>query len=323
MFVDNNLNYILFKNSDKLSLFFEYKSFKDISNYINKIKISDSKKKLIVFFCVDLYKGQNISKYIINELSDKFIFKIDENIPDYLIYNVFGNYHLNKKWKNCIKIAYFTENKIPDLNEADYAISFYHINYLDRFFKKKIIFPIINIKRIRDEVIKSKNRKKFCAAVISNSKSKFRINFIKELSKYKKVDMWGRFKNNIGGKVKNKTLFLSSYKFSIAMENSEGDGYTSEKIYQSYISGTIPIYYGNYMIDEIFNPKSYILIKGEKDMQKKIEYIKRIDNDDNLYINMLKENIYIDKYNQIDKELKSFYYNIFSQEKLKAFRKNN
>ena len=135
--------------------------------------------------------------------------------------------------------------------------------------------------------------------------------------------MWGRFKNNIGGKVKNKTLFLSSYKFSIAMENSEGDGYTSEKIYQSYISGTIPIYYGNYMIDEIFNPKSYILIKGEKDMQKKIEYIKRIDNDDNLYINMLKENIYIDKYNQIDKELKSFYYNIFSQEKLKAFRKNN
>ena len=135
--------------------------------------------------------------------------------------------------------------------------------------------------------------------------------------------MEGRFKNNIGGKVKNKTLFLSSYKFSIAMENSEGDGYTSEKIYQSYISGTIPIYYGNYMIDEIFNPKSYILIKGEKDMQKKIEFIKRIDNDDNLYINMLKENIYIDKYNQIDKELKSFYYNIFSQEKLKAFRKNN
>ena len=141
--------------------------------------------------------------------------------------------------------------------------------------------------------------------------------------------MGGRFKNNIGGRVKNKTFFLSSYKFSIAMENSEGDGYSSEKIYQSYRSGTIPIYYGNYMIDEIFNPKSYILIKGEKDMQKKIEYIKRIDNDDNLYINMLKENIYIDKYNcidkynQIDKELKSFYYNIFSQEKLKAFRKNN
>ena len=61
------------------------------------------------------------------------------------------------------------------------------------------------------------------------------------------------------------------------MENSEGDGYTSEKIYQSFISGTIPIYFGNHMIDEIFNPKTYILIKSEKDLFKKIEYIKKIE----------------------------------------------
>ena len=31
--------------------------------------------------------------------------------------------------------------------------------------------------------------------------------------------------NNIGGQVKNKIEFLSSYKFSISKENSEGDGY--------------------------------------------------------------------------------------------------
>ena len=35
--------------------------------------------------------------------------------------------------------------------------------------------------------------------------------------------------------------FLSSYKFSIEMENSNGDGYISEKIIDSFISGTIPI----------------------------------------------------------------------------------
>ena len=28
------------------------------------------------------------------------------------------------------------------------------------------------------------------------------------------------------------------------------------------------------MIDEIYNPKAFILIKGKKDMKKKIEYIK-------------------------------------------------
>ena len=72
--------------------------------------------------------------------------------------------------------------------------------------------------------------------------------------------MGGRFLNNVGGPVVNKIEFLSSYKFSIAMENSNGDGYVSEKIYDSLISGTIPIYYGDFTVDEYINPKAFILI---------------------------------------------------------------
>ena len=41
------------------------------------------------------------------------------------------------------------------------------------------------------------------------------------------------------------------------------------------------------MNDEYINPKSFILIKGEKDILEKIEYIKKIDNDENLYKNIL------------------------------------
>ena len=102
--------------------------------------------------------------------------------------------------------------------------------------------------------------------------------------------MGGKYKNNVGN-VENKTEFLSSYKFSIAMENTEGDGQVTEKIIQSFIAGTIPIYYGDYTIDEFINPKSFILIRGQKDMKEKIEYIKKIDNDDDLYRKILKENI--------------------------------
>ena len=84
--------------------------------------------------------------------------------------------------------------------------------------------------------------------------------------------MGGKYKNNIGRRIKNKIKFLSDYKFSIAMENSEGQGYVSEKILDSFFAGTIPIYYGGYMIDEFINTKSYILIKNENDMLQKIEY---------------------------------------------------
>ena len=250
-----------------------------------------------------------------------------------MIYNVFGIEHLNPKYNNSIKIAIYTENKIPDFNEADYAIGQAHIIYLDRYFKFPLflnlnifLFILIkNFKTIREKILRNPKRKKFCAAVISNviSTDGFRIHFINELNKYKLIDMGGQYNNNVGGPKKDKIEFLSSYKFSIAMENSEGDGYLSEKIIDSFNSGTIPIYYGDYMIDEYINPKTYIFIKGEKDIKEKIEYIKKIDKNESLYISLIKENVLTDNYiaDKIEKEEKEFLWHIFAQEKNKAFRK--
>ena len=135
--------------------------------------------------------------------------------------------------------------------------------------------------------------------------------------------MGGTVGNNIRTSIIDKIEFFSSYKFSIAMENSEGDGYISEKIVDSFLAGTIPIYYGDYMVDEFINPKTYILIKGEKDINEKIEYIKEIDNNDELYKNLLKENVIMDKNIVIDtqNELKEFLGHIFEQDKSKAYRK--
>ena len=83
---------------------------------------------------------------------------------------------------------------------------------------------------------------------------------VKELNNYKNIDMGGKVLNNVGGLVKDKIKFLSSYKFSIAMENSEGQRYISEKILDSFMAGTIPIYYGGYMIDEYINYIRYFPI---------------------------------------------------------------
>ena len=60
--------------------------------------------------------------------------EMDEDNPDYLIYATFGCENTLNKYNNTIKIAFFTENQLPDLNFADYAIGLGHINHLDRFF---------------------------------------------------------------------------------------------------------------------------------------------------------------------------------------------
>ena len=158
-----------------------------------------------------------------------------------------------------------------------------------------------------------------------NSTDGFRNKFINELSKYKTIDMGRIYKSNDGRIVRNKISFLSSYKFSIAMENSEGQGYISEKIFDLFIAGTILIYYGGYMIDEFINPKSFILIKNEKDILKKIEYIKQFDNDEKLYEKILNEKLFINdnliSTSEIEKA--EFFSHIFEQKQNQAKRIDN
>ena len=305
----------------------------EISNYlnnkytliINKNTKKTKIKKRLKLYSVDLFNRTRHKLWLEQKLEKKFIIEYDKDNPDYLIFNNFGKEHNNPKFKNAIKIGIFTENRIPDLEQVDYALAHSHINYLDRYFKHSVLlwFDYKRINEIRKAVLKMPIRTKFCAAVISNSyKTNFRIEFINALNKYKKIDMGGRYRNIIGGQVKNKIKFLTSYKFSISIENSNGDGYVSEKIIQSFIAGTIPIYYGDYLIDEYINPKSFIFIKGEKDIDDKIEYIKSIDNDNEKYRSIMSENVILDNnfIKKIDDELKLFLYNIFQQEKSKSHR---
>ena len=263
------------------------------------------------------------------DLKGKINLVIDEENPDYLLYATFGCENVLNKYNNTIKIAFFTENQLPDLNYADYAVGLGHINHLDRFFTFPYFVYELNVRNIqikdfeiiRNETLNSEIRKKFCAAVITNPVG-FRLNFLKELNKYKQIDMGGRFRNNVGGHVKNKIKFLKDYKFSLAMENSEADGYTTEKIIDAFLAGTIPIYYGDYMVDDYINPKTYILIRDYRDMKKKIDYIKKIDNDDNLYRSILKEKVFIDDFfvDNIENERKKFLLHIFEQKKEYAKR---
>ena len=128
--------------------------------------------------------------------------------------------NLNPKYKDSVKIAYYTENSIPDLNYADFAISQAHIMYLDRYIKyPDFIFALSKIKnydivKIRNNV-SNKSKNKFCAAVISDNfvTTNFRFTFFNELNKYKKIDMGGRVLNNVGEYVEDKIKFLSYINF--------------------------------------------------------------------------------------------------------------
>ncbi len=71
----------------------------------------------------------------------------------------------------------------------------------------------------------------------------------------------GKFQHNTGDIwVKDKNQYLRDFKFNICAENVDADGYVSEKIFDAFASGTIPIYIGAKMCPEpeIFNKEAII-----------------------------------------------------------------
>jgi hypothetical protein len=97
-----------------------------------------------------------------------------------------------------------------------------------------------------------------------------RIQIIEALANQQLIDLYGYGWDNLSnlpksarlslekiipniyqGPVANKYSTLSKYKFSLCMENSSLNGYITEKIIDSLVSGSIPIYYGAPNINKI------------------------------------------------------------------------
>ena len=95
--------------------------------------------------------------------------------------------------------------------------------------------------------------------------------------------------------VKTKMDFLKQYKFTIAFENEMQDGWTTEKLTHPLFVNSIPIYIGNKKVGRDFNTKSFINYHDFKCMKDFIEYIKKVDNDENLWRFHLEQPIFDSK----------------------------
>lgn len=275
-------------------------------------------KKTRIAFC-DFWNDFNThDNFIINSLK-RIAVKIDivepNQDPDFLFYSIFG--YENLYYRDCIRIYYTGENDIPDFNKCDYAISFQHLTLGDRHLRLPIYSLWPSFQTLRSGTTKPiPENREFCSFVVSNNwcASNLRTEIFEKLSKYKQVASGGRYANNIGGPVADKIEFLRNYKFNIAFENSCIDGYTTEKLIDALAARTVPIYWGNSLVDKDINPKCFINVSDFENLEDCIEYIKQVDSDDTLYNAYLKANPLFDSHPYLHWEqiLDSFLLNILS-----------
>lgn len=244
-------------------------------------------KKLLKIKFTGFWNGFDPRDNIFSHLlASEFDLELSDN-PDLLIYSVYDFAHLNYK---CHKIFYTAENVRPNFNECDFAITFDYDSYDNRNMRMPLYRWNGDLEKLcspKDGVKILEQKTKFCCTVVSNKGCDERNQFFKMLNEYKKVDSGGRYMNNIGGPVQDKMAFIKDYKFVLAFENSSFPGYTTEKIIDPMMVNSVPIYWGNPMIGDDFNPESFINIHQYSSFQDAIEKIIELDQNDNYYLEYL------------------------------------
>lgn len=281
-----------------------------------------SRRNLISLIDSFLHRKMGDKKFKIMNFLNKIVPKFITNIP--LTYYLSGYVKIFRKiGGGGLKNTYFIISNNVNAKNTVIVPFFLTDNYpkLKKLTAKK----------------KYKCRKKFCAFIVSSNSSRDRIDFFRKLSRYKKVDSYGKVMNNMGlfnrswdkeknsndkfskvGWKENPEIF-KKYKFVICFENSFTDEYITEKLPNVMFSGAIPIYKGAPNVGKYFNTKSFINFDDyDCSYNKMIKEVIRLDNDDEAYKKLAQEPWY--KNNKFpllikekEKELIKFYRRIINE----------
>lgn len=209
-------------------------------------------------------------------LARKYRLVHDQAHPEIQIFSVFSDHRAGVPAKvpvmplpplRGVRSLFITgEDVAAELQHCDYAITFNpHAdkvrelripNWVSRLYQAGFSPRSLLQENRRHQF----TREKFCAFIYRMAYP-HRERLFSIINARRPVDAPGNSMNNcrgIGSGIPEKLAFLQQYRFNIACENVRNDGYTTEKIVESYLAGCIPIYHGDHLIGDDFNPASFI-----------------------------------------------------------------
>ncbi len=252
-------------------------------------------------FCAD---HQPEKSYLYQTLSTVYQIELCLESPDLLIFSDFGDDFLQF---NCPRLHYTEENILPDLNLCDYAIGPSQFNFQGRCFR---VAPFLNnhhgvqslLARPSLDLKALTTKPKFCNFIYSNPNADpKRDQTFHLINQYQSVESSGKHLNNYTAPISDrndidwsasKLPYMSDFRFTIAIENSYGEGYTSEKILDAFLARTVPIYWGNPGITQDFNPDAFINLHQFDNTEAVINEIKRLETHPERYLDILNQPVF-------------------------------
>lgn len=234
-------------------------------------------------FWKDPYNDTYFDYFIKNNLNCNITkVKYNEN-PDILISSVNGNINIIDNIKAKCKIFYYGENlnRYPPFNNIellkskfDIIAGFKYTNKKEKIFRFPlwlIYYPFYNFNDKENNIISfienkyynniRKYKTLFGTLISKHDRGGQRIKIYNILSNYYNIYCAGDFNNNtkkIGQTQKEKIDYISNSIYNICPENSIYEGYVTEKIFQAFEAGTIPLYWGHDLPEkDILNQNKY------------------------------------------------------------------
>lgn len=274
-------------------------------NFVTIDKGNLEEAKYIIFFDVPNKNNKYFNKCLEKNLMDKLILFLWE--PEVVNPN---NY--NKEIHKYFKYIFTWNDDLID------NIKYFKFNYPEPY-------------KLKNPYEKTYKEKELCTLISGNKSSKISGELyserIKTIEFFEKNDSknfnfygrgWNKHKNRLEkllpfiitnystykGETSNKMETLSNYKFCICYENQKNvNGYITEKIFDCFLSGCIPIYWGAENISQYVPEKCFIDRRKFKTNDELYNFIIGINEEEyNSYIKSIKEFLNSEKYYQFTDE---------------------
>ena len=184
----------------------------------------------------------------------------------------------------------------------------YSLKGVDQSKLRKIYWPI-PYESVLDNLWINKIRNNKLVVINGNHNPRFRkpefystrIKAMSALSKHNAVDLYGRgwkkwyskqslwptyfiYLKNIlkiyKGECESKYDVLSNYKFCLCFENTPMEGYITEKIFDCFYAGTIPVYLGDPKVNEYIPKECYINMREFDNYESMLDHIKNLTDEE-------------------------------------------
>ncbi len=271
-------------------------------------------------------RNPRMQAFLEERFAVKIVPKEEYREADYLIGDTFDDslFHFDG-----VRILYTGENHKIDLNTFDYCLTHeyredtrchrfpYWLCYLlGKDDLRKYLMgdrPLVTPEQLQEE------QTEFCAFICKNGKGKLRNALVRNLNKVRKVNCAGPFMNNVGFLLPRvpeaKLEYQRKHCFSMAYENECGPGYQTEKIIDAFVSGSIPIYWGNKDVAKEFNPAAFVHARDFRNQGELIDYLIKLADDPVRRAEMINARILQDQdvFTKCDNELEAFFAGIFER----------